>query len=179
MGACHQCGVALPESARFCPACGTAVVAGRGEERKVVTILFADLVDSTALGDGRDPEELRAAVRPQLARMRAELERFGGTFEKYVGDAVMAVFGAPVAHEDDPERAVRAALAIRDAVDGVKVAVNTGEAVVQLDARSGAGEGIATGDVVTTTFRIEEAADAGEVLVGESTYRATQNVVEY
>ena len=179
MAACRQCGSELPERARFCPECGTAVGGRGGEERKVVTVLFADLVDSTVLGDGRDPEELRAAVRPQLARMRAELERYGGTFEKYVGDAVMAVFGAPVAHEDDPERAVRAALAIRDAIAGVKVAVNTGEAVVQLDATSGAIEGIATGDVVTTTFRIEEAAEAGAVLVGESTYRATQGTFEY
>jgi class 3 adenylate cyclase/tetratricopeptide (TPR) repeat protein len=179
MGACHKCGVALPESARFCPRCGTAVVAGRGEERKVVTILFADLVDSTVLGDNRDPEELRSAVRPQIARMRTEFEHFGGTFEKYVGDAVMAVFGAPVAHEDDAERAVRAALAIRDAIAGVKVAVNTGEAVVQLEARSGAEEGIATGDVVTTTFRIEEAAAPGSVLVGESTCHATRGAIEY
>ncbi len=179
MASCSQCGSGLPESARFCPACGTAVVALRGEERKVVTILFADLVDSTVLGDNRDPEELRAAVRPQIARMRTELERFSGTFEKYVGDAVMAVFGAPVAHEDDAERAVRAALAIRDAIAGVKVAVNTGEAVVQLEARSGAEEGIATGDVVTTTFRIEEAADPASVLVGESTFLATRGAIEY
>ncbi|HET6641729.1 MAG TPA: AAA family ATPase [Gaiellaceae bacterium] len=179
MVVCPQCGSELPDGARFCPACGTAVAPVRGEERKVVTILFADLVDSTVLGDNRDPEELRAAVLPQIARMRTELERFGGTFEKYVGDAVMAVFGAPTAHEDDAERAVRAALAIRDAIAGVKVAVNTGEAVVQLDARSGAGEGIATGDVVTTTFRIEEAAVPASVLVGESTFRATQGVIEY
>jgi class 3 adenylate cyclase/tetratricopeptide (TPR) repeat protein len=179
MAACRQCGSELPESARFCPACGTAVDARLGEERKIVTVLFADLVDSTALGDGRDPEELRAAVRPHLARMRAALEDHGGTFEKFVGDAVMAVFGAPVAHEDDPERAVRAALAIRDAIPGVRIGVNTGEAVVQLGASSGAGEGIATGDVVTTTFRIEEAADVDSVLVGESTYRATQGAMEY
>jgi class 3 adenylate cyclase/tetratricopeptide (TPR) repeat protein len=179
MASCSQCGSGLPESASFCPACGTAVVGLRGEERKVVTILFADLVDSTVLGDNRDPEELRAAVRPQIARMRTELERFSGTFEKYVGDAVMAVFGAPAAHEDDAERAVRAALAIRDAIAGVKVAVNTGEAVVQLEARSGAEEGIATGDVVTTTFRIEETADPASVLVGESTFLATRGAIEY
>ena len=179
MAVCRHCGAELPKSARFCPACGKTVAAPRGEERKVVTILFADLVDSTTLGDGRDPEELRAAVRPQIARMRTELERFGGTFEKYVGDAVMAVFGAPVAHEDDPERAVRAALAIRDAIARVKVAVNTGEAVVQLDAPQGAGEGIATGDVVTTTFRIEQAAAPASVLVGEPTFDATQGAIEY
>ena len=144
-----------------------------------MTVLFADLVDSTGLGDGRDPEELRAAVRPHLAQMRSALEHHGGTFEKFVGDAVMAVFGAPSSHEDDPERAVRAGLAIRDSVRGVRVGVNTGEAVVQLGASSGAGEGIATGDVVTTTFRIEEAADIDAVLVGESTYRATRDAIEY
>ncbi len=179
MAACRQCGSELPEGARFCPACGTAVDGRFGEERKVVTVLFADIVDSTASADARDPEEVRAALRPQLAHMRGELERFGGTFEKYVGDAVMAVFGAPVAHEDDPERAVRAALAIRDGLSGVRVAVNTGEAVVSLAASSGTPEGIATGDVVNTTFRIEEAADADTVLVGEATYRATQGTIEY
>ena len=142
MAACRQCGSELPEGARFCPACGTAVDGRRGEERKVVTVLFADLVDSTGRGDGRDPEDVRAAVRPHLARMRAELEHYGGTFEKYVGDAVMAVFGAPVAHEDDPERAVRAALAIRDSTPGVRVGVNTGEAVVQLGAAPGRVRGL-------------------------------------
>jgi class 3 adenylate cyclase/tetratricopeptide (TPR) repeat protein len=179
MAACSQCGSELPPEARFCSACGAAVGARRGEERKVVTVLFADIVDSTGLGDGRDPEDVRAAVRPQLEQMRTELERHGGTFEKFVGDAVMAVFGAPISHEDDPERAVRAALAIRDSVPGVRVGVNTGEAVVQLGAASGAGEGIATGDVVTTTFRIEEGAQTDTVVVGESTYRATQGAVEY
>jgi class 3 adenylate cyclase/tetratricopeptide (TPR) repeat protein len=179
MAACRQCGSELPDAARYCPSCGTAVSARPGEERKVVTVLFADIVDSTSHTDERDPEDVRAALGPQIARMRQELERYGGTFEKYVGDAVMAVFGAPVAHEDDPERAVRAALAIRDALSGVRVAVATGEAVVSLAATPGTGEGIATGDVVTTTFRLQEAAEAGTVLVGESTYRATQPAVEY
>ena len=179
MSACRQCGSELPEAARFCPACGAAVDGRRGEERKVVTVLFADLVDSTGLGDGRDPEDLRDAVKPHLSRMRAALEQYGGTFEKFVGDAVMAVFGAPVAHEDDPERAVRAALSIRDSVRGVRIGVSTGDAVVQLGAASGAGEGIATGDVVTTTFRIEEGAEVDTVLVGESTYRATHGAIEY
>jgi class 3 adenylate cyclase/tetratricopeptide (TPR) repeat protein len=179
MAACRHCGSELPEAARFCPSCGVSVAAHRGEERKVVTVLFADLADSTAQADGRDPEDVRAAVRPQVTRMREELERFGGTFEKYVGDAVMAVFGAPVAHEDDPERAVRAALAIRDALPGVRVAVATGEAVVSLAATPGTGEGIATGDVVNTAFRIEETAETGTVLVGESTYRATESAIDY
>jgi class 3 adenylate cyclase len=179
MAACRSCGADVPEAAKFCPTCGAAVGVPTGDERKVVTVLFADLVESTASADERDPEDVRAALRPHLARMRAELERYGGTFEKYVGDAVMAVFGAPVAHEDDPDRAVRAALAIRDGVPGVRVAVNTGEAVVSIGASSGSGEGIATGDVVNTTFRIEEAADSDSVLVGESTYRATRGTIEY
>ena len=141
MAACRTCGSELPSDARFCRSCGARVAADRGEERKVVTVLFADLVDSTASADERDPEDVRAAVRPQVARMREELERFGGTFEKYIGDAMMAVFGAPLAHEDDPERAVRAALAIRDALPGVRVAVNTGDAVVSLGAGIGDGGG--------------------------------------
>jgi class 3 adenylate cyclase/tetratricopeptide (TPR) repeat protein len=179
MAVCRSCAAELPGGARFCPACGASVSARDGEERKVVTVLFADLVDSTAQADRRDPEDVRAVVRPQLMRIRDELERHGGTFEKYVGDAVMAVFGAPVVHEDDAERAVRAALAIRDAIEGVRVAVNTGEAVVTLSAASGAGEGIATGDVVNTAFRIEEAAGNDTVLVGEPTYRATNGAIEY
>jgi class 3 adenylate cyclase/tetratricopeptide (TPR) repeat protein len=179
MAACSQCGSELPPDAHFCPVCGAAVGARRGEERKVVTVLFADIVDSTTHADERDPEDVRAALRPQVARMREELERYGGTFEKYIGDAVMAVFGAPTAHEDDPERAVRAALAIRNALTGVRVAVATGEAVVSLAATPGTGEGIATGDVVNTAFRIEEAAAEDTVLVGESTFRATQSSIAY
>ena len=117
------------------------------------------------------------------ARVRAELERFGGTVEKFIGDAVVAVFGAPVVHEDDPERAVRAALAIRDAaVDAgveLRVAVNTGEALVSLDARPAEGEGMVAGDVVNTAARIQSAAPVNGVLVGETTYRATAHVIEY
>jgi class 3 adenylate cyclase/tetratricopeptide (TPR) repeat protein len=180
MPACRQCGAELPQAAKFCPSCGTAVAARTGEERKIVTVLFADLVESTATGDGRDPEDIRASVQPKLARMRDELERFGGTVEKYVGDAVMAVFGAPIVHEDDAERAVRAALAIRDALGaGVKVAVNTGEAVVDVGARPDVGEGMASGDVLNTAYRIEEATPAGAVLVGDAAYRASWGAIEY
>src|SRR5207344_2039089 len=116
--------------------------------------------------------------------LRTELERFGGTVEKFIGDAVMALFGAPVTHEDDPERAVRAALAIRDWVrdEGqiqVRIAVNTGEALVLLGARPGQGEGMAAGDVVNTAARLQAAAPVNGILAGERTYRATQAAIEY
>src|SRR5438093_10423113 len=116
MTACANCGQENPDVARFCLACGTRLV-GSGaarEERKVVTVLFADLVGFTSRAEQLDPEDVRAMLSPYYARLRQELERRGGTVEKFIGDAVMALFGAPVAHEDDPERAVRAALAIRD-----------------------------------------------------------------
>src|SRR5437868_5856160 len=180
MAACRQCGAELPAAARFCASCGTPVAEHVGDERKIITVLFADLVGSTATGSGSDPEEFGAAIRPQLARIREALERHGGTIEKYIGDAVVAVFGAPVIREDDPERAVRAALAIRDALgDAVRVALNTGEAVVAVGARAERGDEIVLGDVVNTAYRIEEATPNGRVLVGEATYRATSAAIEY
>src|SRR5229473_7708893 len=153
-------------------------------ERKVVTVLFADLVGFTARAEELDPEDVEAILRPYHERLRSELERFGGTVEKFIGDAVMALFGAPVAHEDDPERAVRAALAIRDwardedAVQ-VRIAVNTGEALVLLGARPTEGEGMAAGDVVNTAARMQAAAPINGVLVGETTHRATANEIDY
>ncbi|MEP7224713.1 MAG: AAA family ATPase, partial [Actinomycetota bacterium] len=149
-----------------------------------MTVVFADLVGFTARAEQLDPEDVEAILRPYHERLRGELERFGGTVEKFIGDAVMALFGAPVAHEDDPERAVRAALAIRDwareedAVQ-VRIAVNTGEALINLDARPEAGEGMAAGDVVNTTARLQSAAPVNGVLVGETTYRATSQVIEF
>ncbi|HEY3522311.1 MAG TPA: AAA family ATPase [Candidatus Limnocylindrales bacterium] len=153
-------------------------------ERKVISVVFADLVGFTARSDALDPEDVEAFLRPYHDRLRTELERFGGTVEKFIGDAVVAVFGAPIAHEDDAERAVRAALAIRDAIretDGleVRIAVNTGEAIVRLDARPDAGEGIATGDVLNTASRLQAAAPVNGVLVGEPTWRATRDVISY
>jgi hypothetical protein len=129
-------------------------------------------------------------LSPYYARLRSEIERFGGTVEKFIGDAVMAVFGAPVAHEDDPERAVRAALAVRDAVQEmneadptldlhVRIAVNTGEAVVALGARPSEGEGMVAGDVVNTAARLQTAAPVDGILVGEAAYRATERAIEY
>jgi class 3 adenylate cyclase len=153
-------------------------------ERKIVTVVFADLVGFTALAESLDPEDVEAILRPYHERLRAELERHGGTVEKFIGDAVMAVFGAPMVHEDDAERAVRAALAIRDAVVGdgqleVRIGVNTGEALVNLDARPEAGEGMVSGDVVNTATRIQSAAPTDGILVGDATRRATEGAIEY
>src|SRR6185369_17246582 len=113
-------------------------------ERKVITVLFADLVGFTARSETLDPEDVEAILRPYHERLRSELERHGGTVEKFIGDAVMALFGAPTAHEDDPERAVRAALAIREWAEEagdleVRIGITTGEALVSLDARPEAG----------------------------------------
>jgi class 3 adenylate cyclase len=139
--------------------------------------------------DRADPEDIRATLRPYHARVKHEIERYGGTVEKFVGDAVMAVFGALVVHEDDAERAVRAALQILDAIAElneaggteltVRAAVDTGEAIVALAARSGERTGIATGDVVNTASRLQNPAPIGGVVVGDLTYRATRDTIVY
>jgi class 3 adenylate cyclase/tetratricopeptide (TPR) repeat protein len=153
-------------------------------ERKVVTVVFCDLVGFTSQAETMDPEDVDAMLGPYHERLRDELERRGGTVEKFIGDAVMALFGAPVAHEDDPERAVRACLAIRDwaiAEEGVhvRIAATTGEALIRLDARPEAGEGMASGDVVNTAARLQSAAPVNGVLVDETTFRATRRVIDY
>ncbi len=184
---CPTCGSDNAENAKFCSECGAALATGTTatrEERKVITCLFCDLVGFTARAEQLDPEDVRRLLQPYHAGVRTELERFGGTVEKFIGDAVMAVFGAPIAHEDDPERAVRAALAIRDelAEDGeleVRIGITTGEALIALDARPEAGEGMASGDVVNTAARLQAAAAPGSILVDEPTQRATQSVIEY
>ena len=149
-----------------------------------MTVLFADLVGFTSRSERLDPEDVRAFLSPYYARLRQELERHGGTVEKFVGDAVMALFGAPAAHEDDPERAVRAALAIRDWVLDetsleVRIAVNTGEALISLGARPVDGEGMAAGDVVNSASRLQSAAPVNGILVGERTFRATREAIDY
>src|SRR3954453_20512642 len=182
---CHVCGQDNTAAARFCLACGASLAADPArEERKVVTVLFADLVGFTSRAEQLDPEDVRAVLAPYWERLRGELEKRGGTVEKFIGDAVMALFGAPVAHDDDPLRAVGAALAIRDwareeADVQVRIAVNTGEALVLLGARPAEGEGMAAGDVVNTTARVQSAAPVNGILVGESTYRATRDVIDY
>jgi class 3 adenylate cyclase/tetratricopeptide (TPR) repeat protein len=184
---CSACGHENRAGARFCDACGAALAAAAAtarEERKVVTVLFCDLVGSTARAEGADPEDVRALLSSYHERVRHELERFGGTVEKFIGDAVMALFGAPTAHEDDPERAVRAALAIRDwaTEEGelqVRIGITTGEALVALGARPSEGEGMASGDVVNTAARVQGAAPVDGILVDETTYRATERAIDY
>ncbi|MDQ3669415.1 MAG: AAA family ATPase [Actinomycetota bacterium] len=183
MKVCPSCGRENADDASFCSGCGTSLEPeSRREERKVVTVLFADLVGFTAQAEQMDPEDVRRLLQPYHARLRAELERRGGTVEKFIGDAVMAVFGAPVAHEDDPERAVRAAFAIRDAlVDelDVRIGITTGEALIALGARPHEGEGMVSGDVVNTAARLESAAPVNGVLVDETTFRATERTIQY
>src|SRR5437764_310466 len=190
---CPQCGKENREEARFCDSCAAPLAPQEPsalEERKVVTVLFADLVGFTTRSEQMDPEDVRAMLSPYYLRLRTELERFGGTVEKFIGDAVMAVFGAPLAHEDDPERAVRAALAIRDAIAemneadarlglNLRIGVNTGEALVVLSARPSEGEGMAAGDVVNTAARLQANAPVNGILVGEATYRATAHAIDY
>jgi class 3 adenylate cyclase len=185
---CPRCGQENPDGARFCNACAAPLAVDeetRLEERKVVTVLFADLVGFTSRAERMDPEEVRSLLRPYHARLRDELERFGGTVEKFIGDAVMAVFGAPVAHEDDAERAVRAALAIRDWILQeqvelqLRIGVNTGQALVSLGARPEEGEGMVAGDVVNTAARLQSNAPINAILVGETTWRATRDAIDY
>jgi len=191
MPRCAVCGQDNPGGFRFCGACG-ALLAGPArapaEERRLVTVLFCDLVGFTARSDQADPEDVGALLRPYHARFRAEIERLGGTLDKFIGDGVMAVFGAPVAHEDDPERAVRCALGMLTAIEelnlahpsldlAVRIGITTGEALVRLgpDQRS---EGV-VGDVVNTASRLEGVAPAGGVVVGEATFRATRRLFDY
>ena len=193
MAICPNCGQENPPIAKFCFACAQPLhdlSHGLAEERKVVTVLFADLVGFTARAERLDPEDVRAILTPYFARVRSEIETFGGVVEKFIGDAVMAVFGAPMAHGDDPERAVRAALAMCAAVDElnrndpelelkIRIAVNTGEALVSIAASAAHGEGVVAGDVVNTASRLQEAAPVNGILVGEETYRATRSVIRY
>jgi class 3 adenylate cyclase/tetratricopeptide (TPR) repeat protein len=156
-------------------------VTGR-RERKVITVLFADLAGFTARAEMMDPEDVAALLDPYHAHLKNELERFGGTVEKFIGDAVMAIFGAPVTHEDDAERAVRAGLAIRDWAleEGIelRIGINTGEALVTLGARPEEGQAMAAGDVVNTTARLQSAAPLGGILIGEKSAAAAGSAFE-
>src|SRR5581483_240744 len=182
MATCAVCGHQSPDAARFCSACGAPMEGAlerSDEERRIVSVVFVDLVGFTGQAEPLDPEDARALLAPYHNAVREELESFGGVVEKFIGDAVMAVFGAPTAFGDDAERAVRAALAVRDRVDGVRIAVNTGEALVALGARPSLGEAMVAGDVVNTAARLQQAAPVNGVIVGEITHAATQGAIEY
>ena len=159
MNVCPSCGAENPEGFRFCGSCGTALVEAAREVRKTVTVLFCDVVGSTALGERVDPEPLRRLMGSYYEQMRTIVERHGGTVEKFIGDAVMAVFGVPQAHEDDALRAIRAAAEMQAAAAPLelelRIGVNTGEVV------TGEGETLVTGDAVNVAARLEQAAAAG------------------
>jgi class 3 adenylate cyclase/tetratricopeptide (TPR) repeat protein len=189
---CPECGEDNPGHARFCVACGASLFppSVSGEERKLVTVVFAELLGVRRATGTLDPEDLRRVLDPFHARVSRVTANFGGTIDKLMGATALCVFGAPIAHEDDPERGVRVALRIREAVTeldeaepeldlAVRIGVNTGEAVV---ARPGAGPQIGeavTGDVVNTASRLQTAAGRGEVLVGATTHDATAPVFEW
>ncbi|MGH3134329.1 MAG: ATP-binding protein, partial [Gaiellaceae bacterium] len=186
---CPSCGEENPAQSRFCSSCGARLDSGSArEERKLVSVLFVDLVGFTARSDRADPEDVREALGLYHAEAKRRIEAYGGVLEKFIGDAVMAVFGAPVAHGDDAERAVRAGLRVLEGIDEVnrehaldlaaRAAVNTGEAIVALDIARG-GDALAMGDVVNTASRLQSAAPTGRLLVGAETYRATRHAIRY
>jgi class 3 adenylate cyclase/tetratricopeptide (TPR) repeat protein len=190
MPACPNCGQENPEEARFCLKCGKALesVSPAREARKVVTVLFSDVIGSTGLGERLDPETLRRMMARYFDEMKAALEAHGGTVEKFIGDAVMAVFGIPVLHEDDALRAVRAALEMRERLGRLNVelerdrrvailirtGINTGEVVAGDPAT---GQTLVTGDAVNVAARLEQAAQPGEILIGEATHRVLRDAV--
>ena len=189
---CPRCGHDPPPDALFCPACGAGLSAAEvaHEERKIISVLFADLVGFTSRSDAADPEDVRDTLQAFANRAKHEIEAFGGTVEKFIGDAVMAVFGAPVAHSDDAVRAVRAALRTVEAMAEltreqpdldlpIRAAVTTGEALVVVGSRHELGEALAMGDVVNTASRLQSSAPPGGVVVGVETYRSTRHAIRY
>jgi class 3 adenylate cyclase/tetratricopeptide (TPR) repeat protein len=188
---CPSCGEENPERFRLCGYCGAALgqTSPARETRKTVTILFTDVTGSTALGERLDPESLRDVMGRYFASMREVIERHGGTVEKYIGDAVMAVFGVPVVHEEDALRAVRASVEMREALERLNVGLQD-ERGVALEARTGIntgavvvgsgrpGEAIVVGDAVNVAARLQAAAAPGEIVIGKSTYDLVRDAVE-
>lgn len=183
---CPACGEVAPSGARFCASCGQSLL-GLSDERRVVTVLFADIVGFTTLSERLDPELVKNLVDRCFSRLAQDVTAFGGRVDKIIGDAMLALFGAPTAHEDDAERAVRAALRMQETLCSevesfghdieIRIAVNTGEVLV--GAIGAAGSITAMGDVVNTASRLQVAAGAGEVVVGPATYAATHRTIAY
>ena len=186
---CPRCGTANPEGFRFCGSCGADLLASSGREiRKTVTVLFADVTGSTAIGERLDPESLRNVMGRYFDEMRAVIERHGGTTEKFIGDAIMAVFGIPVLHEDDARRALHAASDMQERLSALngdldrdfgvrvesRIGVNTGEVVTGDEST---GQRLATGDAVNVAARLEQAASPGEILLGEQTLALARDAV--
>jgi class 3 adenylate cyclase/tetratricopeptide (TPR) repeat protein len=185
MQACPRCGEPNPEHARFCLACAAPLPVSDTESRRRVTILFCDLADSTAIGERLDPEAYRHVLRRYAEAAHQAVVRHGGSIEKFIGDAVMAVFGVPVLHEDDALRAVRAATALRERIEALneeldreygtrltlRIGVNTGEVV------AGSEDHLATGDAVNVAARLEQSAAPDEILLGPETLALVRNAV--
>jgi class 3 adenylate cyclase len=191
MAACPACGFEYEGNFKFCPECTAPLAAAATPvtERKVVTSLFCDLVGFTAASEAADPEDVDRVLAEYFRLARAQIEGHGGVVEKFIGDAVVGVFGVPAAREDDPERAVRAGLRICEgAVDlrglrrghlELRVGVNTGTALVRLGVNPASGQGFVTGDAVNTAARLQSAAPVGGVAVGLATWQATSKVFDY
>ncbi|MEX2547726.1 MAG: adenylate/guanylate cyclase domain-containing protein [Chloroflexota bacterium] len=192
MTSCPNCSAAVAADARFCASCGTALEATTAEERKVATILFADVTGSTDLGEQLDPERVRAMLQDYFRQMSRVIEEWAGTVEKYIGDAVLAVFGVPTAREDDPIRALNAATDMLAQIDrmnddfesrhgvrlAVRIGVNTGEVLAPAGARTG-GQFLVSGDPVNVASRLQEAAEPGSVMVGERTWAVARNAFSF
>ena len=192
---CPSCGIENPDGAKFCNACATPLEpkrAGR-KERKFATALFADLVGSTTLAEREDPEVVQSIVGRTFDRLSEEIGRYEGLLEKFMGDAVLAVFGVPRAHEDDAERAVRAALEMHAvlselnrgfAAEGkptleMRIGIEAGEVLVDLERASGPRDRMLTGDAVNTAARLQTSAEPGRVVVGPAVYASTKDVIDY
>ena len=180
---CPRCSAAVPVGARFCPACGAALGDRASEERKLVTVLFADITGSTSLGERFDPERWRVLLQRFFSVMTSTIEAWGGTVQKFMGDSVMATFGVPIVREDDAERALRAACQMLERLTelntefkaqhgvslAIRVGVNTGEVMAASD------QNVVTGDAVNVAARLEQMAEPGTILAGERTYAAARD----